>query len=178
VRQRVLGVLGVAGAIVGVVIGSHAFESATTTDTLANTLPQMVGEFGGSARVVQIIVDSGGVNYQVIGSDGLLHTRDYGIRTSQDVEGTATTHEVENTQRHPTTAERRGAIVTLSKFEPGVVDDLYRKVGFPSSSSSATFSDGHWLLQTGSRPFDKYEARYDGSGLRQTQSEQSTFGNP
>jgi hypothetical protein len=176
--QRLLGVLGVAGAVVGVVIGYHAWKSTSTPDTLHNTLPEMISEFGGNARVVSITVSSVGVHYEVIGSDGQVKVRDYGIHTSESIEGTAKSHEVTNTQRAATSAERKSAQVRLSQFDAGVVDELYGQVAFPSSSSSATFADGHWLLQSGSHPFDKYEARFDGSGLHQTQSQQSTFGTP
>jgi hypothetical protein len=177
VTNRILAVLGVAGALVG---GYFAYQGVKGSEdyTFGETLPKMAEEFGEGAKVVSINVGGSGVHYQVIGDDGMLHDRTYGVQTSESIDGTSRERKVTDSSRQPTAAERHEARVPLGEFDSGVVDELYDKVGFSAGSSSATYAHGVWLLQSGSHPFDKYEASYDGSRLRQTQSQQSTFGTP
>jgi hypothetical protein len=117
------------------------------------------------------------VSYEVIGSDGLLHRRDYALQTSETPGGgTGYNRHESNSQRRPTGGERRSATVPLGSLKPGIVDDLLGRVGFPQSASSATLTGRTWLLQSGVRPFDKYEARFDGTHLHQTASKATVFG--
>jgi len=140
------------------------------------TLPGMVSSFGADARVVQILVSSDNVAYEVITRDGRLHKRVYNLQSSRVVGGgTGNTRKVENVVRNPTASERRRARVTLGELAPGVVDALYHRVNFPNQGSSATLTGETWVLQSGARAFDQYEARYDGTRLLQTQSKSTVF---
>jgi hypothetical protein len=176
-HRGLLYVVGLAGAAVGIYFAVHGAESSRPY-TFSETLPSAVKALGGDSRVVSIQVDSSGVRYTVIESDGLVHVRDYSLRASASSEGgTDYSREVTANRRRPTAAEKRAARLKLSAFDASVVDSLFAHLDFPQSSSSATFADGHWLLQSGAHPFDKYEARFDGSGLHQTASKSSAFGN-
>ena len=166
-------------ALVGGGVGIYFayFFKGGSPYSFRETLPGMVSSFGADARVVQILVSSDNVAYQVIARDGLLHERVYNLQSSRVVGGgTGETHKVENAVRNPTASERREARVTLGQLAPGVVDGLYRRVNFPSQGSSATLTGDTWFLQSGARAFDQYEARYDGTGLHQTQSKSTVFG--
>jgi len=165
-------------ALVGGGIGIYFayFFKGGSPYSFRETLPQMVSSFGADARVVQIQVSSDNVDYQVITRNSQLRDRAYILRLSRvQGGGTGNTREVENSARAPTAREQREARVTLSQLAPGVVESMYREVNFPSQGSSATLSGETWLLQSGARPFDRYEARYDGTDLHQTQSKASVF---
>ena len=168
-KRLVVAAVGVLAAIVGVAIAGHF-----TTDSngglkpygLQETLPQMVASFGGNARVVEIIVGSSGVYYQVIGADRQLHIRDYSIVESEIEAGTyGYNRKTRNFVRAPTAAESRSAVLTLGRVDPGVVDALYGKVGFPRQGSSATLTGRSWLLQSGARPDHQFVAAYDGGAV-------------
>lgn len=172
-KRLVSAVVGVAAAAVGVAIAAHfeAGSSGLRPYGLRDTLPEMVARFGGSARVVEIIVDSSGAYFQVIGTDRQLHIRDYTVVESEIEAGTyGYNRKTRNYVRAPTRAESRGAVVTLGQIHPTVVDTLFGKLGFPRQGSSATLTRRSWLLQSGVRPGDPYVAAYDGSGLRRTSS--------
>jgi hypothetical protein len=99
---------------------------------LKETLAEMLSSFGANARVVEVIVDSSGAYYQVIGADHQLHIRDYAIVESEISAGTeGYNRKTTNFVRAPTAAESHGAVLTLAQLDPGVVDTLYGKVGFP-----------------------------------------------
>jgi hypothetical protein len=182
VRVKVLGWIIVAVAVVGFVIWFITFIiSNTTAYTLQATLPKMIADFGANARVVRIDVnreedEDQHVLYEVIGADGRLHQRSYVLSQSPTGDGgTGSGTYVRNAVRMPTAAEVRGARLHLGQIPPGVVDELYGKVGFPSTDSHATLTGETWALSTqeasGAKFSDKYEARYDGSELRQTGSD-------
>jgi hypothetical protein len=50
------------------------------------------------------------------------------------------------------------------------------EAGFPHSGSTATLQGSTWTIGSGASPFDKYQANFDGSGFRQTQSKSDVFG--
>jgi hypothetical protein len=181
VRAKVLGWTIVAVLVVGFVIWLITFIiSNTTAYTLQGTLPKMIADFGANARVVEIDLDreedkDQHVLYDVIGADGQLHQRSYVLSQSPTNNGgTGSGTYVRNAVRMPTAAELSGAQLHLGQIPPGVVDELYGKVGFPSNDSHITLTGETWALSTqetsGDKFFDRYEARYDGSELRQTRS--------
>ena len=178
-KRLVLGVVGALAAIVGVAIagigslGHVGFDSngGLKPYGLQETLPQMVSSFGANARVVEIIVGSSGVYYQVIGADRRLHTRDYAIVESEIDAGTyGYSHKTHNFVRAPTAAESHSAVLTLGQIDPGVVDSLYSKVGFPRQGSSATLTGRSWFLESGAQPFHRFVAAYSGGAVHRTQS--------
>ena len=128
----------------------------------------MVASFGTSARVVEIIVGSSGIYYQVIGADRQLHIRDYSILESEIEAGTyGYNRKTRNYVRALTPAQSRSAVLTLGQVDPGVVDSLYHRVGFPRQGSSATLTGRSWFLQSGAQPEHRFVAAYSGGGLNQ-----------
>ncbi|MGZ4183956.1 MAG: hypothetical protein ACXVFA_01055 [Solirubrobacteraceae bacterium] len=173
-KRVAVGVAGITAAVIGVAIAGHV-----STDTngglrpygLRETLPGMVSSFGSNARVVKIIVGSSGVYYQVIGSDRRLHIRDYSIAQSEIDAGTyGYNRKTNNVVRAPTVAESSSAVLTLGQIDPGVVDSLYSKVGFPRQGSSATLTGRSWFLESGAQPEHRFVAAYDGHGVQRTQA--------
>lgn len=140
----VAGLIAVLTAIVGIAIVGHiSFDSngGLKPYGLRETLPQMVASFGPNAHLVEIIVDSSGIYYQVIGADRQLHIRDYAIVESEiDAATEGYNRKTSNFVRAPTAAESRSAVLTLRQLDAGVVDRLYSKVGFPRQGSSATLT--------------------------------------
>lgn len=173
-KRLVLGAVGVLAAVVGIAIAGHV-TSGTNGGLkpygLSDTLPQMVASLGPNARVVEIIVGSSGVYYQVIGADRQLHIRDYSIVESEIEAGTyGYNRKTRNFVRAPTAAESRDALLTLGQVDPGAVDRLYIKVGFPRQGSSATLTGRSWFLQSGARPEHRFVAAYNGSTVQRTQA--------
>jgi hypothetical protein len=175
-RNLVGGFFGLIG--LGVGIASFAiFHNAGSGFSFHGTLPEMVSDFGKGARVVEILASTDDVKYAVIGRDGRLHERNYNLKFSKAIGGgTAKDRKIENSVRKATAAERANARVRLGDLNASVIDDLFKKVGFPHDGSSATLTGTTWLLQSGAHPFDKYVARYDGTGVHQTQSQADVFG--
>jgi hypothetical protein len=173
-KRLVVGVVGVLAAIIGVAIAGHIgvdSNGGLKPYGLHETLPEMVASFGADARVVEIIVGSSGVYYQVIGADGQLHTRDYAIVESEVDAGTyGFNRKTRNFVRAPTAAESRSAVLTLGQLDAGVVDTLYSKVGFPRQGSSATLTGRSWFLESGAQPEHRFVAAYSGGGVRRTQA--------
>ncbi len=131
----------------------------------------MVESFGANARVVEIIVGSSGVYYQVIGPDRQLHIRDYSIVESEIDAGTyGYNRKTRNFVRAPTPAESRSAVLTLGQLDPGVVDRLYSKIGFPRQGSGATLTGRSWFLESGAQPEHRFLAAYNGGALQRTQA--------
>jgi hypothetical protein len=144
------------------------FHDAGAPYTFAETLPGMIHDFGGGARVVAILVDPQGVEYSVVGRDGRLHERDYGLSQTEDptqAGGVQVSRTVTNSTRPLTSADRPLARLPLSAFNPGVPDELFAKLGFATNNSAATFTEGSWFVQSGASS-QQYEARYNGAGLR------------
>jgi len=178
-QKLVAGGVGVVAAIVGVAIAGVAIFGHAGFDSngglkpygLQETLPQMVSSFGANARVVEIIVGSSGVYYEVIGADGKLHTRDYAIVESEIDAGTyGFNRKTSNFVRAPTAAESRSAVLTLGQVDPSVVDSLYRTVGFPRQGSGATLTGRSWFLESGAQPEHRFVAAYNGGGVHRTQA--------
>jgi hypothetical protein len=131
----------------------------------------MVASFGANSRVVEIIVGSSGIYYQVIGADRQLHIRDYSLVESEIEAGTyGYNRKTRNFVRALTPAESRSAVLTLSQVDPSVADRLYRKVGFPRQGSSATLTGRSWFLQSGAQPEHRFVAAYSGGRLQRTQA--------
>ncbi len=177
-KRLVVGVVGALAVIVGVVIAGVAIVGHVSFDSsgglkpygLRETLPEMVASFGANARVVEVIVSSSGVYYQVIGADRQLHIRDYSIVESEIDAGTyGYNRKTRNFVRAPTAAEARSAVLTLGQVDPGVVDTLYSKVGFPRQGSSATLTGRSWFLESGAQPEHRFVAAYSGGGVQRTQ---------
>jgi hypothetical protein len=173
-KRLVVGAAGVLAAIGAVALaGSAAFDSngGLKPYGLQETLPQMVASFGANARVVEISVGSSGVYYQVIGADRQLHTRDYEIVQSEIEAGTTGyNRKTSNFVRAPTAAELHNAMLTLSQINPGVVDRLYSKLGFPRVGSGATLTGRSWFLESGAQTGHQFVAAYGGGGLQRTQA--------
>ena len=173
-KRLAVPVVGVLAAIVGVAIAGHASSDSNgglKPHGLPETLPQMVASFGANARVVEIIVGSSGVYYQVIGADRRLHTRDYSIVESEIDAGTyGFNRKTRNFVRAPTPSESRSAVLTLGQIDPGVVDGLYSKVGFPRQGSSATLTGRSWFLESGAQADHRFIAAYDGGTVQRTQA--------
>ena len=174
-KRLFVGVAGIVAAVVGVAIAGHLTSGDNSNGGLKpyglhETLPQMVSSFGPNARVVEIIVGSSGIYYQVIGADHQLHIRDYTIAESEIDAGTeGFNRKTTNDVRAPTVAESRGAVVTLGQLDPGVVDALYRKVGFPRQGSSATLTGRSWFLESGAHTGHRFVAAYNGDSVQRTE---------
>jgi len=168
------GVAGIVAAVAGVAIAAHLTSDSNgglKPYGLQETLAQMVSSFGPNARVVEIIVGSSGIYYQVIGADHQLHIRDYSIAESEIEAGTeGFNRKTTNDVRAPTAAESRSAVVTLGQLDPGVVDSLYSKVGFPRQGSSATLTGRSWFLQSGAQTGQRFVAAYNGDSVQRTQA--------
>jgi hypothetical protein len=72
--------------------------------------------------------------------------------------------------RAPTAAKSRSAVLTPGQIDPGVVDSLYSRVGFPRQRSSATLTDRSWFLESGAQPEHRFLAAYSGGGLQRSQA--------
>lgn len=174
VRNGAFTALGLVGAGVGIYFAF--FFKGGSPYTLQETLPQMISDYGPSARVVQLQDSTDDITYRVIGPDGLLHERDYELQFSRTAGGgTGMTRHISNSVSKPSASDVSGAQVRLGQISSGIVDKLFLEVGFPSNGSSATLHGDTWTLESGARPFDRYEARYDGTGLHQTQSQATVF---
>lgn len=164
--------MAVSAAVVALVIVTRVTSDANgglKPYGLAETLPGMTASFGTGARVVEIIVGSSGIYYQVIGADRRLHIRDYTIVQSEIEAGTSGyNRRTTNFIRTATPSELRGAVLTLGQLDSGVVDGLYRQVGFPRQGSSATLTGRSWFLESGAEPEHRFLASYDGRGLQRT----------
>jgi hypothetical protein len=178
IRLVVIGVVvaGGIGLLVQAVIGVINDEKPFT---LQSTLPKMIADFGRDAGVVQIDVnrendDDQYVDYLVLGTDGMVHRRDYvlskHLNPGQDTPGYS--RYIHTGVRPATAADRAGADVSLGQIPPGVVDELFKRATFPDSDSEATLAGGQWTLS--SKALGKYGAqfvaRYDGTEFRQTVS--------
>jgi hypothetical protein len=173
-KRLIVGGVAVLAAVVG-----FAIAGRVTLDSngglkpygLQETLPQMVATFGANARVVEIIVGSSGTYYQVIGADRQLHVRDYSIVESEIDAGTyGYNRKTSDFVRAPTGGETHSAVLTLGQIDPGVVDRLYDKVGFPRQGSSATLTARSWFLESGAQPEHRFLAAYDGGAVQRTQA--------
>jgi hypothetical protein len=178
-KWLVVGVVGALAAMVGVVIVGVAIVGHASFDSngglkpygLPETLPKMVASFGRDARVVEIIVSSSGVNYQVIGADHQLHIRDYSIVESEIDAGTyGYNRKTRDFVRTPTAPESHSAVLALGQVDPGVVDTLYSKVGFPRQGSSATLTGRSWFLESGAQPEHRFVAAYNGARVERTEA--------
>jgi hypothetical protein len=172
--------------IASVAAGGCGLVGGNSSDppyTFQETLPKMVSDFGASARVADIDVSVGDVDavvYAVIGTDGRVHMRDYRLGTfHRHHSGFTNNRQIVNSVRAATANDLRNAQVRLGDIPPGVVDKLFRKLGFRRFGGSAMLDGrtGTWTLSSDelSREYDKWEARYDGAGLHQTQSRASLF---
>ena len=172
-KRLILAAVGVTAALIGVAIAVDLTigpNGGLKPYGLRETLPAMVSTFGANARVVEIIVDDSGAYYQVIGADHRLHIRDYAIVESEVEAGTeGYNRKTTNFVRAPTAAESHNAALTLAQVDPGVVDSLYSKVGFPHQGSSATLTGRSWFLESGAHPEHRYVAAYTGDSVQRTQ---------
>jgi hypothetical protein len=170
-----IGVIVVANVIGGI---SDAANGRTYSDTLGDAQQK----FGDAARVVRVDVGGGGVEYDVLSADNsVVLIRNY-TRTSEqtsDLNGSPATgynNHTDDSQRAATPAAVKVAVVTLGQLDKGVVDKLWDEAGFPHSGSTATLQGSVWTIGSGARPFDKYQANFNGSGFHQTQSKSDVFG--
>lgn len=174
IKRLIVGAVAVLAALIGVAIAVQLTtgpNGGLKPYGLKETLPEMVSSFGANARVVEVIVDSSGAYYQVIGADHQLHIRDYAIVESEISAGTeGYNRKTTNFVRAPTAAESRGAVLTLAHLDAGVVDRLYGKVGFPHQGSSATLTGRSWFLQSGAQPEHRFVAAYNGDSVQRTQA--------
>jgi hypothetical protein len=132
-KRLVVGLVALTAGATGVAIllGATDPNGGLKPYGLQQTLPQMVSSFGANARVVEIIVGSSGVYYQVIGSDRRLHIRDYSIVESEIEAGTTGyNRKTSNYVRAPTAGESRSAVLTLGQIDPSAVDTLYSRWDF------------------------------------------------
>jgi hypothetical protein len=170
-------------ALAAVFIGAAFFiirgaASAAKPYTLGTTLPKMIADFGGAAKVLEIDVnredeDNQYVDYLVIAADGQVHKRDYVLEQQvQPDGGIAFGHYIHSGVRPATAAEQAAANVALGQIPPDVVEGLFKRVAFPDADSEAKLDGGQWTLS--SKALGKFGAqfvaRYDGTGLRQTAS--------
>jgi hypothetical protein len=157
-------------ALVGLAVAGGAwllFHNAGAPYTFAETLPPMVHDFGGGARVVSIIVDSQGVQYSVVGRDGRVHERDYGLSQTENptqAGAVQVSRTVTNSTRALTPALRQLARLPLSALKASVPGDLLSRVGFSAGDSQETFTEESWFVQSTSSSA-QYQARYNGAGL-------------
>jgi hypothetical protein len=143
-----------------------------------DTLGEVQDKFGDDARVVGIQIDGSGTAYAVLSPDrSQVLIRQYG-HTSEDLPdgGTGYSAKTSDDSRRATAVDRRTALVTLGQLDKNVVEDLWNKADFPHTGSTATLRGRTWEIGSGARPFDKYQARFDGSGFHQTQNREDVFG--
>jgi hypothetical protein len=143
-----------------------------------DTLGEVQDKFGDDARVVGIQIDAGGTGYAVLSPDGSqVLIRQYG-HTSEDLAdgGTGYSAKTSDDSRRATAIDRRTGVVTLGQLNKDVVEDLWNEAYFPHTGSTATLKGATWEIGSGARPFDKYQARFDGSGFHQTQTKEDVFG--
>jgi hypothetical protein len=154
----------VAVALVGLVVYLVA-NPVDTTSPLNQTLPQTVSTFGVGARVVELVVGNDYVHYQLIPADGHLHRRDDYIAGDQG-------WSVQGSVRGATATERQDAQLRLGDVPRRVVDKLYSRlgIGVHDTFSTATLTGDTWTIKRGFGDSDLWQARYDGSGLRQERS--------
>ena len=160
-------------ALLGVTVAAIAwvvFRNAAAPYTFAETLPPMIHDFGKSARVVSISVDPQGVRYVVIGRDGRVHERDYGLAETDDptqAGRVGISRTVGNAVLALSSVDAQLARTPLSAFDSAVPAALFAKLNFGSGDSTATFTEGGWFLQSAASARE-YEARYNGGGLHGT----------
>src|SRR3954470_17854759 len=92
----------------------------------ADTLPQMVDDFGEDARVISVLDRDGDVTFVVIGKDGRVHERAYELVCSVtgSRHGTSCDKRTTNRRRVPVRGERDSARVRLGELDKDVVDHL------------------------------------------------------
>lgn len=178
--RKLVRTLGIGALVLVGVIGIPKLlkEAGISGDpwTFEETLPEAVDDFGDDAKVSSISVNSGSVSFNVIGTDGVLHTRDYvveseNVRGQQGQQATGLTRKTNNSERPATPAEVQGAVLALGELDRDVVNELWEEADFPDSGSSAALTGTEWALGSGVRPFDKYVASADGSHFRQVESQ-------
>ncbi len=143
-----------------------------------DTLGEVQNKFGDDAKVVGVQIDAGGTGYAVLSPDGSqVLIRQYG-HTSEDLPdgGTGYSAKTSDDSRRATPADRKSAVVTLGQLDKQVVEDMWNEADFPHTGSTATLKGSTWEIGSGARPFDKYQARFDGSGFHQTQNREDVFG--
>ena len=157
-----------------------AGEEASAPPTFKRTLAEVREDFGEDARVLSISEIGGTVSYAVIDGD-IVRERTYSIETSevrgpQGQPAQGREKKVDDRERPPTRKELATAAIALGDLDEDVVVRMWEEVGFPTQGSSASLAGQEWVLSSGSRPFDRYVANADGSGIRQTKSKKDTFG--
>jgi len=143
-----------------------------------DTLGEVQGKFGDDAKVVGIQIDASGTGYAVLSPDGSqVLIRQYG-HTSEELPdgGTGYSAKTSDDSRRATDVDRRTATVTLGQLDKNVVEDMWNEADFPHTGSTATLKASTWEIGSGARPFDKYQAKFDGSGFHQTQNKEDVFG--
>jgi hypothetical protein len=179
----------IVGKLVGgvVVIAAIVFFAPKVLDFIGDqmngrsykdTLGEVQDKFGDGAKVVGIQIDASGTGYAVLSPDGRqVLIRQYG-HTSEELPdgGTGYSAKTSDDSRRATAIDRRTAIVRLGQLDKNVVEDLWNKADFPHTGSTATLKGATWEIGSGARPFDKYQARFNGSGFHQTQNKEDVFG--
>jgi hypothetical protein len=143
-----------------------------------DTLGEVQNKFGDDAKVVGIQIDANGTGYAVLSPDGSqVLIRQYG-HTSEELPdgGTGYSAKTSDASRRATAIDHHTAIVTLGQLDKHVVEDMWNRADFPHTGSTATLKGSTWEIGSGARPFDKYQARFDGSGFHQTQNREDVFG--
>ena len=170
IRAGFSAVVALAAAALGIYFATKTSNEGLKPYTLQETLPEMVRDFGATARIVQLSTSDQSVDFRVIPSDGQLHIRNYDVVESDDDAGTiGYNRKVANVVRAPSAAEAAQAQVTLGQIDPGVVDRLLHRVGFSADDSSVILSGRSWVLETYKGPSDGYVASFDGSGVHRAQ---------
>src|SRR3954471_315002 len=135
----------------------------------ADTLPQMVGDFGEDARVISGLERDGAVTFVVIGKDGRVHERAYELVCSVtgSRHGTSCNKRTTNRQRAPLRGERDSAGVTLGELDEDVVDHL-RDEADAFGGAPVGLRGRRWVVAAGA--FKAYVADLDGSDLHRAES--------
>jgi hypothetical protein len=186
VRVRILLVVLVGGAITVYAVASAVSGIGNAVNGgrhYSDTLSEVKQKFGDGAKIVKIEADGGGVEYEVLNADNsAVLIRNYSRTSEQTTDpntgapATGYNNHTDDSRRAATPADVRDASVSLGQLDKDVVEQLWDDAGFPHSGSTATLLGSTWTIGSGARPFDKYEANFDGSGFHQTQSRSDVFG--
>jgi hypothetical protein len=148
--------------------------------SVQDTLPHVVSDFGANARVADIRVNGANdILYEIMATNGLVHVRDYRLSYVR-LQHSGRTHyrHVVNFVRDATALDLRNAQVRLGDIPSGVVAKVFARLRFAPDAASATLEGKTWTLSSDTSVFNRYQARYDGTRLHQTQSRATLFSPP
>lgn len=158
-----------AAAVCVIASGCSAEDITGGGYDFSGTLPEVVGDFGGDARVISVLDRDGDVSFVVLGKDGRVHERDYEwvCSVTGSRHGTSCSKRTTNRARAPIRGERDAARVKLGDLDKDVVDDLRDKTD-AFGGAPVGLRGTHWAVAAG--VFKAYVADLDGSNVHRAES--------